>query len=123
MSQTCVSRRMQQAGTRELQLRLEPNAGLGVDHDVGDRQGKALACPGHDVALEPVRAPFGGGGDDDLVCTECAQDVLDRAQGILVSDLTLGLDADRVELAEGLVEPLLSLCPRAVQIGYPVTNG
>src|SRR5439155_6663650 len=93
---------------------LRPLFGLQVDHDVHDRDREALAGMLDDPTLEPVRPAFGVRGDDDLVCAEGPERILDRLQRVSVPDLSPRFDADRAELSKAPLQARLGGCPRAV---------
>src|SRR5581483_9312755 len=87
-----------------------------IDHDVRQRQREPLARPVDDAALEPVRTAFRMRRDDQLVRPERADRVLDRLDGVAVTDLAVGLEAGRPHSFEAPVEPLLGGGARVVLV-------
>src|SRR5262245_9351362 len=93
---------------------------LQVDDHVRNRYRKALAGAVDDTFLQPMRAAFRVGRDDDLVRAEGPERILDRLQRLSVADLALGLDADVAQLGEASGQPFLRRLARLVVVRGPV---
>src|SRR5207237_10745718 len=85
-----------------------------------DRHREAFAGAADDAPLQPVRAAFGMGGDDDLVGAERPERVLDRLQRLAVADLAAGFDARLLQASEAAVEAFPRGVSRLVLIRGPV---
>ena len=86
--------------------------------DHRDRDQDRIAQPAGHVRPEPARDARRQGRQDDLVDLPTAHRVLDGEDRITIADLAVGLDAERPQPLERLVEPLLG-DPRRFLLDVP----